>query len=223
VLRPTTVIPGGLALAVIGIGVAYEYWSLAVPWASDAHDVSTLVAGIVRPFSQLALSLLGMLAVVAGALCLPFRRTRSGGARVVATGAFVVVIASLGLRAIPLVQRHAFARFAERSRPLVAAIERFETERGRPPADLAELVPDYLPALPRTGMARYPHYTYRTEPDSRVPFEDRWALYIWTRDRITTSVYLYLVPSRSYPASNPDPTRKQVERIGDWAHILYDD
>ena len=45
-------------------------------------------------------------------------------------------------------RRQGLAAVTQRLSPLVSAIERFEHEHGRPPADLSDLVPGYLSALP---------------------------------------------------------------------------
>lgn len=58
--------------------------------------------------------------------------------------------------------RHAnVQRLPERSRTLISAIRRFESEIGRPPSGLQELVPHYLAAIPNTGIAGFPDYIYK--------------------------------------------------------------
>jgi len=45
-----------------------------------------------------------------------------------------------------------FNRFEEASKPLTAAIVKFEKETGRPPTDFRELIPRYLEKLPLPGV-----------------------------------------------------------------------
>jgi hypothetical protein len=65
---------------------------------------------------------------------------------------------------------------AERGDRVAAAIEHYMSDRKQPPRSLTDLVPDYLPAIPTTGSARYPEYTYRVGPDA--PFGNAWSLEI---------------------------------------------
>ena len=52
--------------------------------------------------------------------------------------------------------------FAQRSQPLITAIYQYERDRCAPPKSLGDLVPDYLPGVPSTGMMAYPEYRYHT-------------------------------------------------------------
>jgi hypothetical protein len=59
--------------------------------------------------------------------------------------------------------REVLKEFAVRSRPVVAAIEAYEREKGHPPPDLQALVPGYLPSVPSTGMGAFPDFIYRAD------------------------------------------------------------
>jgi len=52
-------------------------------------------------------------------------------------------------------------RLVRHSAPLVAALDRYTADHGHAPPTLASLVPDYLPAVPRTGWPGCPEYDYR--------------------------------------------------------------
>ena len=59
----------------------------------------------------------------------------------------------------------ALASLAQRHEPVVQAIRAYELDRGRPPADLAELVGGYIDALPAAwadGDAAHRYVTYQT-------------------------------------------------------------
>jgi hypothetical protein len=63
-----------------------------------------------------------------------------------------------------LMLRIAFDLLESRNSELINAIETYERERGAPPATLTQLVPDYLPSIPQTGVAVAPYYEYETNP-----------------------------------------------------------
>jgi hypothetical protein len=71
----------------------------------------------------------------------------------------------------PITERLAcFNDLPQRSRSLITAIRQFEVDHGAPPTDLGELVPRYLPAIPDTGVARFPAYEYKVlSKDEQVP------------------------------------------------------
>ena len=59
-------------------------------------------------------------------------------------------------------RKAAFEAVAIRAQPLVEAIERFHKDIGKIPESLGQLVPEYLPSIPDTGMSEYPSFEYRT-------------------------------------------------------------
>ena len=93
---------------------------------------------------------------------------------------------------------------AEHSEPLVEAIRRYDTDHGRPPARLADLVPDYFPQRPRTGLRGYPEYDYRPNPG----FGNRWVLEV----SLGLDSLLYF-ESQEYGDS------EVPRRIGDWIYV----
>lgn len=71
----------------------------------------------------------------------------------------------------PLAERLACVNnLPRRSRSLIAAIQQFQEDHGAPPTSLGALVPGYLPAIPDTGVPRFPKYKYRVlNKDDQVP------------------------------------------------------
>jgi hypothetical protein len=57
-----------------------------------------------------------------------------------------------------------------RSRPLIEAIARYHDARKRYPDRLGDLVPDFLPSVPSTGMRGYPSYEYERFRED-VPYD----------------------------------------------------
>jgi hypothetical protein len=90
-----------------------------------------------------------------------------------ATALLVALVAAVPLWFVAGAQaarlrQSAFGAFLERSVAVTAAIERFAALQGRPPADLTELVPEFLPAVPTTGMPGYAAYEFVSGAESRV-------------------------------------------------------
>lgn len=74
---------------------------------------------------------------------------------------FVFVVLSMPAVFEPWSWRRArFEEAAEKGMVVVDAIERSTTDIGVPPARLDNLVPEYLPEIPKTALSRYPDYEY---------------------------------------------------------------
>ena len=71
--------------------------------------------------------------------------------------------------------------FAQRSQTLIRAIENYERDHSGPPQSLNDLVPDYIPAVPCTGMAAYPEYRYHTGDMAKQQYAgNSWVLTVFT-------------------------------------------
>jgi len=126
-----------------------------------------------------------------------------------------LVIFLLGLVAVlpfklgAKVQEAALRRTIERGTPLVAAIEAFNTKTGHYPLLVEELVPEYLPAIPLSGIAlsRDFHYKVRVLEIGRQGFDLSVGMGIPTgSDRI------YYWPDDFGGQRNPEENK----RYGDW-------
>jgi len=112
------------------------------------------------------------------------------------------------------VRMSAFHRLAERSRPLVAAIRAFEQQQGRPPESLQELVPEFLPFVPSTGMGAYPEYEYVAPATSYDG--NPWVIKVSTPSGgINFDQFLYF-PLTNYPKTGYGG---YLERVGAWAYV----
>lgn len=126
----------------------------------------------------------------------------------------VGILSFVGAMATAKAVRHpTFQDLAERSKPLVGAIKKFEKENGTPPARLDALVPEYLTSVPGTGIPVCPDYRYSlkswVEPnlwELSVPCP--FGLVNWDQ-------FLYL-PEQNYPEKGYGGS---LERIGDWAYV----
>ncbi len=149
-------------------------------------------------------------------MLLPFRTVRRTA---LIAAVYALTCIAVGIPSIKFhwpIRRAAFVQLAERSQPLVAAIHRFESERGRPPQALDELVPQYLEMIPGTGMPAYPDYEYAVDTAAQPSDPERWILQVATPSRgINFDCFIYL-PSQQYPENGYGGW---LERIGEWAYV----
>lgn len=113
----------------------------------------------------------------------------------------------------------AFDRLASRSAPLVAAIEAYSKDHGRPPTALQNLVPTYLPRVPETGMPGASRYAYETaSPGGRANLYPGvpWELSIPCSLGFGNGDTFFYWPSHNYPR---DTGAGSVDRIRDWAYL----
>lgn len=119
----------------------------------------------------------------------------------------------LSLRAV---RPHFFEQLAERSQALVQAIRLYDADYGRPPASLANLVPEYLPEIPRTGMAAYPDYKYKVCDVSDECEGNAWVLSVPTPIGFLNWDEFVYYPSGNYPSTD---VRGWLEPVRDWAYV----
>ena len=158
--------------------------------------------------------LLGLPSVLVGALLIPFKKTRRAGIAVSIFG----IIFFIGLFAVPSmggpIRMNAFGKLAIRSQTVIDAISRFTIAKGHPPATLQDLVPEFLPAIPSTGMPSYPNYEYSTESERWKG--NPWVLYINTPiGVINWDMFLYF-PLQNYPEEGYGG---RLQRVGTWAYV----
>lgn len=104
------------------------------------------------------------------------------------------------------IRRNGFEQMAERTKPLIAAIKKFEKQKGHAPEELEDLVPEFISTVPKTGIGTYSDYEYeRFEGDT-----DPWGLHIsFGGDEF------YYRPSEKYGAR----VGGCVEPVGTWAYF----
>lgn len=111
-------------------------------------------------------------------------------------------------------RRTGLQQAATRAQPLIGAIEKFKSDKKRLPANLQELVPAYLPAVPQTGMAAYPQFIYNNDGFKKRYFQT-YQLSVRTGFGFDYDTFNYW-PENNYPATSPSG---RVERIGAWAYV----
>lgn len=113
-----------------------------------------------------------------------------------------------------MVRTACFRALGERSMPLVNAIVNFSQVKHRPPKELTELVPNFIPQIPTTGMGAYPEYQYEV-------FDDKGSASLWEL-RVPCSVGMlnwdvfFYWPREKYPSHIYGGW---VEAMGKWAYV----
>lgn len=196
------------------------------PWIWSALPVIVLLeAQAVAPvghWSLLFLELpyeLGLLAAVGVLLVAPFlmlRRTTR--VRAIAWLIAAIIYLPLAIGALLVgdrIRQWAFDRLAVRSAPLVSAIRNYAEARGAPPSLLSDLVPDYLPRIPSTGMMAYPRYQYYAGTNAHRYNGNPWVLVIHTPGGMDFDQFMYF-PLQNYPTHGYGGL---LARVRDWAYV----
>ena len=133
-------------------------------------------------------------------------------------GLCLVLVASTiaGARYAGSIRDDAFHRLEQRSRGLVTAIKNYERSHGGPPPSLDSLVPEFLDAVPGTGMAAYPDYQYFAGDVARRHEQNPWILVVPAPSGgINFDKFLYF-PLQNYPQRGYGGW---LQRMGDWAYV----
>ncbi|MBM3190705.1 MAG: hypothetical protein FJZ90_18550 [Chloroflexi bacterium] len=154
--------------AVVGVGCALLSNALIViAWARTSWQPGLLSSGWGGFLAAALVLVLAALGLVVSVVGLAVRRVRQI-VSLVAVSCAVTLAVGYGLMAAGVsreigwsIRRSQFCRLADRSRPLVEAIERYAEEHGQPPPDLQALVPEFLDRVPQTGLWDCPEYGYQ--------------------------------------------------------------
>jgi hypothetical protein len=122
----------------------------------------------------------------------------------------------IGLGTGKAIRHLGFDHLARRSAPLVQAIVAYTDSRGAPPDRLSALVPDFLPAVPRTGIAAYPDYEYVVGDAAAQYDANPWALIVFAPSGGSNFDQFMYFPRQNYPERGYGGA---LERIRDWAYV----
>ncbi len=107
--------------------------------------------------------------------------------------------------------------FTERSLPLIQAIKAYERDHSAPPKRLDDLVPDYLPVVPDTGIRACPEFHYHSGDIARKQYEGNpWVLWFPTPVFGVGFDEMLYFPKQNYPKVGYGGG---LERVGDWAYL----
>jgi hypothetical protein len=106
-----------------------------------------------------------------------------------------------------LMLKLSFDSLESRNPELIKAIEAYAHDKGAPPATLAQLIPDYIPAIPHTGIAVRPDYDYEPKPGLCGVSKDRpsnWNLSVSIGGAIIIHHVFYCPGSRTWNHEQSD-------------------
>jgi hypothetical protein len=200
-------------LIAIGIGIA----SGLFPALCELILMSSVSIVFSRWFSLLQMLIffltfcIAMVGFIPALTLMLFPRTRRIAGLVWIACVFTLLFSAPGVVSSYLVRKYGFEQMAERTKPLIAAIKKFEQQEGRAPNGLEELVPKYLFAVPWTGIGAYPKYQYeKLEKDT-----DPWELRVDCGQGLLNWDEFYYRPSEKYGKRYGG----WVEPMGTWAYF----
>ena len=161
--------------------------------------------------------LAAVLAIPVLIICLFFQRTRRQSLSFLMLSVLFIPCCIGGIVLGDKTRKAGMQSFSQRSQSLITAINEYERDHSAPPQSLNDLVPDYIPAVPSTGMMAYPEYRYHTGDEAKEQYADNpWALSVSTPSGgINFDMMLYF-PNQIYPEHGYGGW---LERIGDWAYV----
>lgn len=164
------------------------------------------------------LFLTGIVTVFCSLCALVFKSNRRNALRVLLVSLGAVVFIFCGMKGRVEIRTKQFEDLADRSRPLIAAISRFEKDHGRPPSKLDVLVPGYIKEVPHTGMGAYPDYEYKISTLEPGPdhLEASWELSVPCSVGFANWDIFYYLPTEKYPNYNYGG---YIEPIKNWAYV----
>ena len=197
----------GASLLINGFVVLSYYLSVAPIGTDFFLFISTfavlplLVAFLIAPISLILLF---------------WRRYRVTALTVFLGCVIYLVVGIAGIRLSNEIRHNGFVNLAHRSRPLISAIQQFEAKYGKPPERIEQLVPEFLSAVPNTGIGAYPNYEYITVKDAKTYEGNPWVLRVATSTgALNWDSFLYF-PKQNYPQVGYGGV---LERVEDWAYV----
>jgi hypothetical protein len=192
---------------------AIGYFPFAEWLATSRVAASCFVA---EPFYSLRL-LIFFLLIPGLALTFCFLRSRPGAIELVLFAVLYFACCLTGIRLSHQTRMIGMRDFTIRAKPLVAAIHQYERDHHTPPESLRDLVPEYLPAIPTTGMGAYPEFQYLTGANCRHWYLDNpWMLSVSTSIGFMNWDRILFFPRQNYPERGFSGT---LERVDDWAYV----
>ena len=194
-LSPLVYVPFANWMAIVRHGTSLFLWGQAIYGAALVAAVLTLPVALVS---------------------LVFRRTRRKAFLGLSLSVLFLICCTAGIVMGERIRMSGMAGATERARPLVTAIERYERDRGEPPPALEVLVPEFLSAIPSTGLGAYPEFDYFVGEKA----EQRFAGNPWVLSIFTPSGGINFDQMLYFPRSNYADWEhgNAVERVVDWGY-----
>ena len=122
----------------------------------------------------------------------------------------------IGLMLIGKVRMNEFEKLGINSTYIIRAVEEFRSENGFYPTKLDQLIPGFLPQLPKTGMGAYPNYKIIMNNSNNETYENDWILMVDCPSGILNwDVFIYF-PNGNYPKQ---AYGGYLKPIGNWAYV----
>lgn len=116
----------------------------------------------------------------------------------------------LGVQFSDQIMRSNYLKVAEHSKPLIAAIEKFDQDNGHPPAQLSDLIPAYLKVVPKTGVGANWDFIYEVDTGHR------WKLFIYRPLTGFDAKEFYYYPG--IKKDYPNPPIGDYHQVLDWVY-----
>jgi len=203
-----------LKLAGVLVLTAFLYWAAWV-WPALSFGFGSAVFGAIGLFLPFA-SLSALVGIVVGLVAVIKKRHRARGARLFGLSIAVAAGTAVGMWLGPIHKMERIRQVATSDMPLVPAIHAFERDQGRPPENLTELVPRYIPAIPFTGMRGYSQWDYIHGADARAYGQHSWVLLVHTGGPGINFDQLMYFPNQQYPEFGHGGW---IERMGAWGYV----
>ncbi|QDT42188.1 hypothetical protein Pan241w_22690 [Gimesia alba] len=185
----------------------FAHWISTTPVGTELFLLGVIYYG----FAGLA----AVVAIPGSLVALCFQKTRRDALLVLVLSLVYLPLAFSGIAMGMHVRMARMTDFAERSQPLIDAINQYSDDHGGPPETLEQLVPDYLPAVPGTGMMAYSEYKYYAGAEARERYQENpWVLVVDTSWGMNFDQMLYF-PKQNYPKQGYGGN---LERLGEWAY-----
>lgn len=144
------------------------------------------------------------------------KRTRHRSLSLLIMSVLFIIPCVVGFKLGSKVRRAGLQSFIQRSQSLISAINAYERDHSVPPYSLHDLVPNYVSAVPSTGMMASPDYHYYSgEKASDLCAGNPWALSVSTLNAGSFDKMLYF-PDQNYPKRGYGG---RLESIEDWAYV----
>lgn len=145
------------------------------------------------------------------------KRTRRHAAFFLLLSLVLAISCTVGIIIGQKVRIAGMRSFAKRSQSLIAAIEKYQRNHSALPRSLQDLVPDYLPEVPSTGMMAYPGYRYYVGDEAKQRYAGNpWALSVFTPSGGINFDEMLYFPNQNYPKTGYGGSLQQV---GEWAYV----
>ena len=205
------------------LGICLTFAAAAI--LSNVYVVSPLSSDVPATLLLSFVPLLGTVLVLCSLLPLwwwsfqlLFKGQRQEALRRLAVTVSCLIIVIGGYLLSNLVRTYGFYRVTLRSVPVIKAIEAYESKHGQAPPDLNILVPEFLPAIPQTGIGSFPEYQYGANAQTPSDHGSHWALSIIPPTVVGRFDQFLYLPQQDYEWLATETTG-QLERIGAWGYI----